>query len=136
MKALFAIVVTLTLAFSMFAFVPMAYAADPPAAPASGGALDRLQQVGRAANLDQGTEETSLARIIGSIITAASSLLGVIFVAQMVYAGWLWMTSRDETDQFDKAKHIIRRSIVGLAIVLGAWGISIFVISQLYLAAQ
>lgn len=98
--------------------------------------MERLRTVGGAAGFNTaGPEATGFSRYVGAIINGAMSLLGVIFVAQMVYAGYLWMTARDEADQVDKAKHIIRRSIIGLAIVLAAWAITRFVLTRLYLAA-
>ncbi|MDP3770762.1 MAG: pilin [bacterium] len=102
---------------------------------AGGSLMDRLRRTGGAAGYSAETTATTLATIIGRIINVASSLLGVIFVAQMVYAGYLWMTARGEEEQLEKAKHIIRRSIVGLAIVLGAWAITRFVLTQFYAAA-
>jgi len=115
------------------AFVLLVSGASPVFA--SGGILDRLRRTGGAAGYSADTSETTLATIIGRIISSASALLGVIFVAQMVYAGYLWMTARGEEEQLENAKHIIRRSIVGLAIVLGAWAVTRFVLTQFYAAA-
>ncbi|MBI4142773.1 hypothetical protein HY480_02780 [Candidatus Uhrbacteria bacterium] len=117
-----------------------AFAADPPAGgtssgPAADSITGRLNAIATNAGYQTGSEDVRLATYVGRIINIAMGLLGVIFVAQMVYAGYLWMTARDEADQLDKAKHIIRRSIVGLAIVLGAWAIAAFVITQFSKAA-
>ena len=106
------------------------------AGPAIGSLQERLKRIAGCAGYSTQDSETGLAQYVGLIIKAAMSLLGVIFVAQMVYAGYLWMTARDEADQLEKAKHIIRRSIVGLAIILGAWAVTNFVLSRLFLAAQ
>lgn len=106
--------------------------AAAPSAPA-GSLMGRLRRVGGAtgADLDRMTSATSFAEIVGKIINGAMGLLGVIFVAQMVYAGYLWMTASGEEEQLTKAKNIIRRSIVGLTIVLAAWAITNFVLYRL-----
>lgn len=116
----------------LLGLVTAAHADPPPSPPAASGSLmGRLRRVGGAAGVDATTSETSFAEIVGKIINGAMGLLGVIFVAQMVYAGYLWMTASGEEEQLTKAKNIIRRSIVGLTIVLAAWAITNFVLYRL-----
>jgi hypothetical protein len=69
----------------------------------------------------------SLAEIIGSLIGAFLSLLGVIFLILIIYAGFLWMTSGGNEIKVLKAKKIIGSSIVGLIIILSAYSITAFV---------
>ncbi|MFH1173455.1 MAG: hypothetical protein V1692_02910 [bacterium] len=71
------------------------------------------------------------AKFIGQLIGAALSLLGVLFLALMVYGGYLWMTARGNEDQIKKAKEIIIAAVTGLAIVLAAYAITSFVMSNL-----
>lgn len=128
---------TIATAFLLLLGVVTAAQAQAPAPPAAGAAtpsgslIGRLRRVGGAAGVENMTTETTFAEIVGKIINGAMGLLGVIFVAQMVYAGYLWMTAAGEEEQLTKAKHIIRRSIIGLAIVLAAWAITVFVLSRL-----
>lgn len=77
----------------------------------------------------------SLSVFIGSIIQAAIVLVGVIFFAQIVYAGYLWMTARGESDPVEKAQDTIKRSVIGLVIVLAAWAITSFVMGRIIVAA-
>lgn len=117
-----------------FSFITTAHADEPAVGGAAAGSLmGRLRRVGgtTGAGLDTGTNVTTFAEIVGKIINGAMGLLGVIFVAQMVYAGYLWMTASGEEEQLTKAKNIIKRSIIGLAIVLAAWAITSFVLSRL-----
>ena len=72
--------------------------------------------------------------MVGSIIRVVLSLLGIIFVVLMVYAGFLWMTARGEKDQVTKAKDIIRNSIIGLIIIMTAYAITGFVASRIVCA--
>lgn len=72
----------------------------------------------------------SLESGIGVIIQSILSLVGVIFMVLLVYGGILWMTASGNDQQVEKAKNIIIQSIIGLVIVLLAYAISVFVISQ------
>ena len=71
--------------------------------------------------------EKSLATIIGTGINAALSLVGLIFLMLMVYAGYLWMTARGEEEIIKKAQKIIISTIIGLVIVLSAYAITSFI---------
>lgn len=64
---------------------------------------------------------------VAKIVNGSLALLGAIFFGLMVYAGYLWMTSRDESEQVDKAKETMRRAVIGLIIVLAAYAISKFI---------
>ncbi len=74
-----------------------------------------------------GTKEGNVEIIVGTVIRAALTLVGLIFLILMVYAGYLWMTARGAEDQVTKAKNIIVGSLIGLVIVLSAYAITIFV---------
>ncbi len=74
-----------------------------------------------------GTTQSDVSTVIGTVINTALTLVGLIFLVLMVYAGYLWMTARGESDPVDKAKKIIAGSIVGLVIVLSAYAITAFV---------
>lgn len=68
---------------------------------------------------------------IGKIIKVFLSLLGVIFLILMLYAGYNWMTASGDEAKVSKAKDTITRAIIGLIITVGAYGISSFVINRL-----
>lgn len=80
--------------------------------------------------------EYSASRFVGLVVRAAVALLGVVFFAQMVYAGYLWMTARGEKDQVEKAQDTIRRSIIGIVVVLAAWAITQFVVNVVVTASR
>jgi TRAP-type C4-dicarboxylate transport system permease small subunit len=69
--------------------------------------------------------------IIGAIIQATLSLLGIIFIILMIYGGGLWMTAKGNEQQVDKAKGLIIAAIIGLVIVVAAYAISYFVIQTI-----
>ncbi|PIZ95368.1 MAG: hypothetical protein COX81_01015 [Candidatus Magasanikbacteria bacterium CG_4_10_14_0_2_um_filter_37_12] len=80
------------------------------------------------AGYDSATNETTFAKTIGTVVQAILSLVGIIFLSLMVYAGYLWMTAMGEEEEVKKAKTIIRQSIIGLIITVGAYSITAFVL--------
>ncbi|HBB37928.1 MAG: hypothetical protein UV82_C0012G0024 [Candidatus Magasanikbacteria bacterium GW2011_GWD2_43_18] len=77
------------------------------------------------------TTDTTFAETLGVVVKTILSFVGIIFLSLMVYAGYLWMTARGESDQVDKAKKIIVQSIIGLVITVGAYSITAFVVPAL-----
>lgn len=69
--------------------------------------------------------------VIGVGIGAAITLVGMIFLVLMVYAGYLWMTARGEQEQVDKAQKIITTALIGFFIVASAYAITKFVSGRL-----
>ena len=65
--------------------------------------------------------------VAGQMFGVALGLLGTVFLILMIYGGFKWMWSRGNEEEVTKAKDIIRNSIIGLAIVVGALAISVFV---------
>jgi hypothetical protein len=70
--------------------------------------------------------------LIGRIIQIILSLLGVIILGLIIYAGFLWMTSGGEEDKISQAKKIITNAVIGLVVTLSAWAITTFVITRLF----
>lgn len=66
-----------------------------------------------------------------NIINWTLGILALIAVIIMLYAGFLWMTSQGAEDKLEKAKQIMRNGLIGLIIILCAWGISLFVVNLL-----
>lgn len=89
-----------------------------------------LQDSGEKMGYDVKSENT-LESVAGSIISAFLSILGIIFIGFIIYGGYVWLLARGEADRVNTAKAIIRTSITGLIIILAAYAISIFVLSQI-----
>lgn len=77
---------------------------------------------------DGGDIEQSLPQMIGSIITTVLSLLGVIMLIIVIYSGFLWLTAGGADDKVTKAKARLKNGIIGMAIILGAYLITNFVV--------
>lgn len=71
-----------------------------------------------------------LVTILGHFINIALSFIGVIFVALLIYGGWLWGSSRGNEDQVRQAHDLIRDAIIGIIVIFSAFVISNFVINQ------
>ena len=76
-------------------------------------------------------KDVTVNSLVGTIITAVLSILGVIFLVIMIYGGFLWMTARGDESQVTKAKDLMQAAIIGVAVVLAAYAISIYVILKL-----
>lgn len=73
----------------------------------------------------------SLPDLIGLIITAVLSVLGVILLVLIIYAGFIWMTAAGDDKKIKKAKDILAAAVVGSVIVISSYAISTFVIGAL-----
>ncbi len=78
-----------------------------------------------------GLSDLSLGTIIEIIIKGALSLLAIIFLIIIVFAGYRWMTASGNEESITKAKGMMTRAVIGLAIVLLAYSITYFVFNQL-----
>lgn len=87
-------------------------------------------------NSDAGLGSSELTATIGLLIQALLSILGVIFLLLIIYAGFMWMTAAGESKKVDKSKDILITAVVGLVILLSAYAISNFVIGQLAIATS
>jgi TRAP-type C4-dicarboxylate transport system permease small subunit len=77
-----------------------------------------------------GIEDKTPAELIGQVINGVLAFLGVIFLILMIYGGYLWMTAAGNEQQVEKAKNIIRDSIIGLIIILAAYAITYFIVNK------
>ena len=78
-----------------------------------------------------GLPSTDIRIIITRIIRYALSLLGIIMIILMMYAGYLWMTAGGNDEQIGTAKKMLRNAIIGLMIILSAYSIVLFVMRML-----
>lgn len=69
--------------------------------------------------------------IIGLVINAIIVLIGTIFLILIIYAGYTWMTARDNQGKAEEAMKTIKNSILGLLITLSAYAITYFIFKSL-----
>ncbi len=93
-----------------------------------------LQQLEAAGETGAGfSEPTDPRETVFLIIRYALSTLGFIFLVLTLYAGFLWMTAGGDEGNIDKAKKILTASVIGLAIILLSYSITLFVFKILLL---
>ncbi len=103
-----------------------------PPSGANNRIMDRLKSVaGEGGYVVEGG--TSLPEVVGVIINAFISLLGIIFVILIVSAGFTWMTSEGNEEKIKKATATIKASVIGLIITLSAWSLWNFIFMRLIL---
>ncbi len=76
-----------------------------------------------------GFSSMSVYEIIGTLINVFLSLLGIVFLLLVLYAGFLWMTAGGDDKQVEKARKILINATVGLVITLSAYAITTFVVN-------
>jgi type IV secretory pathway VirB2 component (pilin) len=78
-----------------------------------------------------GLTDEPLQNTIGSLINVVLTILGIVLLLIIIYAGFLWMTAGGDSEQTKKAKDWMLNAVIGLIIILAAYAISSFVISAL-----
>ncbi len=92
-----------------------------------------IQGLNQTADKDKGagyettkTPLVSLFKSVGLIFTTV--FLGVSFLGLMIYAGIVWMMARGNAQEVERAKNIIIYAVMGMAVVLGAFVITLLVV--------
>lgn len=78
-----------------------------------------------------GFGEITLAGVVARVIMMFLAIMGMIFIALIVYAGFSWMTARGNEEKIRKAQDILKHAIWGLIITVFAYSIAYFVLSYL-----
>ncbi len=86
-----------------------------------------LKETAKETGHDSGIAKDDVLTMTGKFIKATLSLVGILFLALMIYGGLIWMIARGNEQNTEKAKKIIRNSIIGLIIVFAAYAITAFV---------
>lgn len=85
------------------------------------------EKTGHVETGEDGLDSNVVYEMIGIVIKAALSLIGIFFIVLIIYAGYTWMLSRGDEAEAKKAKDTISRAVIGLFIVLSAYAITEFI---------
>lgn len=96
---------------------------------------DISAQIDKAAEKGQFKTSDKPQEIIVEIIQAMLKLVGMIFVALTVYAGYLRFTSHGMEERVEKSTDVMTMAVIGLLIVLLSYAITLFVAKRIYQAA-
>ena len=83
---------------------------------------------------NEGLSDTDPRIIVARIINVALLFLGIIAVVIILIAGFKWMTAAGNEDKVGEAKKLMGAGVIGLVIVLSAWGIASFLLTKLITA--
>ncbi|MFH1099144.1 MAG: hypothetical protein V1723_04500 [Candidatus Uhrbacteria bacterium] len=121
---------------AVFAVAAPAFAGPPPppALNARDATLGGLNTTADQAGLKG--SQTDIPKIIGLIINAALSLVGIVFLILMVYGGILWMQARGSTEDVTKAKDIIKNAIIGIIVIAIAFALTNLVLDAIISAQK
>ncbi|TSC76501.1 MAG: hypothetical protein G01um101431_634 [Parcubacteria group bacterium Gr01-1014_31] len=61
------------------------------------------------------------------VIKGFMSLLGILFLLYVVYAGFMWMTANGDEERIRKAKSTITTGAFGVLVILAAYSIAQFI---------
>ncbi|MEA3398205.1 MAG: hypothetical protein U9R06_00475 [Patescibacteria group bacterium] len=93
-------------------------------------ALERLDAVGAGEGRYSAATETSASEYLGLMVNAFLGVLGIIFIILIIIAGFNWMTASGDDEKLVKAQRTIRRAIVGLLVVAGAYVIQQYIFAR------
>jgi hypothetical protein len=66
------------------------------------------------------------------VVNIMLGFLGIIAVIIILLGGFRWMTAAGNEDKVGEAKRIIGAGVIGMVIILGAFGVAQFVLEALY----
>jgi len=70
-------------------------------------------------------------QVLTKVIETFLTFLGVLFLGLMIYGGFTWMTAKGNQQKVDKAKSIITNSIIGLVVIMAAYGLTMYIANYL-----
>jgi len=89
-----------------------------------GGNVTNVQRLSEQSGLGLQDPRETVAKVVNVIL----GFLGIIAVVLILIAGFLWMTAAGNEEKIATAKKLMSAGVIGLVIVLAAFGIARFVI--------
>lgn len=77
------------------------------------------------------TDNSSIEGLAQKLITAALSIMGILFLAFALYAGIRWMTAQGNEDKVTTAKDTLEAAVIGLVVVASSYAITNLIFSKL-----
>lgn len=69
--------------------------------------------------------------LVADLIKTALGFLAIIAVVIVLFGGFKWMTAAGNDDKIDDAKKILSAGVIGLIIILVAWGLTTWLIDTI-----
>ncbi|MFA6099123.1 MAG: pilin [Patescibacteria group bacterium] len=84
------------------------------------------KDLGTTFNLGTADLESTVIKIVQWVL----GFLGLVAVVMILIGGFQWMTAGGNEEKVASAKKVISAAVIGLIVILLAWAIVIFVVSQ------
>lgn len=110
---------SLLIAYMMLVLAVPMVAAQQGEGKGLGGAAEFVNKVAFTAGFS--TTNTSPVAVAGTLVNTFLSLIGIVFIILIIYAGFKWMTAGGNEEQVNKAKTTIINSVIGIVVVMGAF---------------
>lgn len=119
----------LTLIFSPF----LAYAQGTGPSSAATEIINKLKKAGEenATFSPTSSSDTYFILILARGLFLLMSLLGIVAMAIVLYAGYLWFTAGGDEGKVEDAKAYLKNGVIGLLLIAFAYSITAFVMGQL-----
>lgn len=91
------------------------------------GATDVYPEAAEDIGLGNADPESIVVNIINWIL----GILALIAVIMILIGGFKWMTAGGNEEKVEGAKKLLIAAVIGLVIILAAWGISVYAIDRL-----
>ncbi|OGH80445.1 MAG: hypothetical protein A3I29_00295 [Candidatus Magasanikbacteria bacterium RIFCSPLOWO2_02_FULL_44_11] len=75
--------------------------------------------------------QNSIQASVGKVVSTLLAILAIAFFILVTYAGLRWMTARGNDEMVLEAKNTLEAAVIGLIVVLSAYGITTFIFSRL-----
>lgn len=114
---------------NLLAFAILAFLAIPMVTMAQtiNVGIDKIQE----GFADNGLSNADPRVTVAKLINVAMLFLGLIAVVLILLAGFKWMMAGGNEDKVGEAKKLMGAGVIGLVIILSAWGIATFILNQL-----
>jgi amino acid transporter len=83
------------------------------------------------AGYNTSADKNSALLLVQTVINIFLSVIGVLLLAFILYAGYHWLTAKGDEEKVKKAQDTIERAVTGIIIIIAAYAISVFVMSRL-----
>ena len=77
------------------------------------------------------TQTPSIEILVGTIISSVLGAFMLVYFMFVIYGGFAWQTAKGEKEKVEKAKNLIKDASIGMAIILGGYAISYYVLHAL-----
>ena len=82
------------------------------------------------------TGGVTLPVLIGNIIEVVLSVLGIVFLILIIFAGFKWLTAQGDVKKTGDATKMLTQAVIGIIIIIGAFALADFVIDSLATVAS